>query len=152
MYAIRSYYVIRVACIGNSITAGARLDKISPEERYPTILQNLLGSDYTVQNLGVGGATLLKGSSNPYWNLPAYSTALAFKPDIIVVKLGTNDSNPSNWTLKANFVTAQDLGPAQGNFVGFVAPQGVHACLLAGLVLVVQSLARERSCTGASFV
>lgn len=97
--------LIRVACIGNSITAGARLDKISPEERYPAILQNLLGSDYTVQNLGVGGATLLKGSSNPYWNLPAYSTALAFKPDIIVVKLGTNDSNPSNWTLKANFVT-----------------------------------------------
>ena len=97
--------LIRVACIGNSITAGARLDKISPEERYPAILQNLLGSDYIVQNLGVGGATLLKGSSNPYWNLPAYSTALAFKPDIIVVKLGTNDSNPSNWTLKANFIT-----------------------------------------------
>lgn len=97
--------LIKVACIGNSITANARLDKVAPEERYPSILQRLLGEEYIVENFGVGGATLLKGSSLPYWNQTAYTNALHFIPDVIVVKLGTNDSNPSNWTKKDNFVS-----------------------------------------------
>lgn len=92
----------KVACIGNSITANAKLNY---EDRYPSILQDLLGEEYTVENFGVGGATLLKGSSYPYWDRSAYTSALAFVPDVIVVKLGTNDSNPDNWKKKANFVT-----------------------------------------------
>lgn len=100
--------ITKVACIGNSITANARLNY---DDRYPTILQKLLGETYSVENFGVGGATLLKGSSYPYWDQSAYTKALAFVPDIIVIKLGTNDSNPSNWMKKANFV---------GDYVDFI--------------------------------
>ncbi|MFV0468081.1 MAG: GDSL-type esterase/lipase family protein [Dysgonomonas sp.] len=103
--------VTKVACIGNSITANARVDKIDPSNRYPSILQRLLGDEYIVENYGVGGATMLKGSSYPYWDQPAYANALAFVPDIIVIKLGTNDSNPSNWVKKNNFI---------GDYVAFI--------------------------------
>ena len=33
----------------------------------------------------------------------AWRDALAFRPDIVVVKLGTNDSKPENWQYKAEF-------------------------------------------------
>jgi len=49
---------IRVASLGDSITAGARVD--APSESYPARLQKLLGDTYTVQNFGIGGATLIK--------------------------------------------------------------------------------------------
>lgn len=93
---------IRVACTGNSITANARLDV---DDRYASILQRYLGDTYSVENFGVGGATIIKGSSYPYWDREAYKTALAFKPDVLIAKFGTNDSNPSNWAKKDQFVS-----------------------------------------------
>lgn len=93
---------IRVACTGNSITANARLEVA---DRYVSKLQNYLGDEYAVENFGVGGATIIKGSSYPYWDREAYKTALAFKPDVLIAKFGTNDSNPSNWAKKDQFVS-----------------------------------------------
>ena len=92
----------RVACIGNSITANALLKN---EDKYPSILGSRLGDEYTVRNFGDGGSSILKKSSRPYWEQDAYKKALAFAPDIIVVKFGTNDSNPSNWKNKENFIS-----------------------------------------------
>ena len=78
---------IKIACVGNSITAG----------EYPAMLQTLLGSGYLVQNDGKPGAALLKTSNDPYWNVPQFKDVFTFKPAIITIKLGTNDSKPGNW-------------------------------------------------------
>jgi len=86
---------IKVACIGNSITAGAGI--VHPElNSYPAQLQALLGDKYQVTNYGVSGATLLKKGNRPYWLTDKYKQALASNPDIVFIKLGTNDSKAIN--------------------------------------------------------
>jgi alpha-L-fucosidase 2 len=87
---------IKVACIGNSITEGTGLSNPSTLA-YPGRLQALLGSNYQVQNDGVSGTTLLKKGDNPYWTNGKLSNALAFKPNIVTIKLGTNDTKQQNW-------------------------------------------------------
>ena len=82
---------IKVACIGNSITAG------SSGPSYVPTLQTRLGSGYTVQNDGVGGTTLLKNGDKPYWTQGLLSQTMAFLPNIVTIKLGTNDTKPQNW-------------------------------------------------------
>ena len=47
---------VKVACVGDSITAGKGLGAMS----YSSRLGSLLGSDYTVRNYGAGGYCLLK--------------------------------------------------------------------------------------------
>jgi acyl-CoA thioesterase-1 len=73
---------IRVACVGDSITA---------ESGYPTDLQSLLGSNYTVGNFGCSGSTVSLESWKPYMNQSEFQSALAFQPDIVIIILGTND-------------------------------------------------------------
>ena len=93
---------IKVACVGDSITAGSGVK--DPQKRYPTQLGGLLGDKYEVKNFGVGGATMIDDGNKPYKQQKAYQDALAFVPDIVVIKLGTNDSKAMNWdTKKANF-------------------------------------------------
>ncbi len=84
---------IKVACIGNSITSGYQSTGVS----YVPKLQALLGSGYILQNDGVSGTTLLKKGDNSYWNNGLLSQALAFKANIITIKLGTNDTKLYNW-------------------------------------------------------
>jgi lysophospholipase L1-like esterase len=93
----------KVACVGNSITYGfgiAKRDTLS----YPSQLGQLLGSAWEVRNFGVNGATLLKHGDNPYWNQKVFEEAKAFNPDVIVIKLGTNDTKPQNWKYKDEFI------------------------------------------------
>jgi acetyl esterase/lipase len=97
---------IRVACIGNSITDGHGID-MATAYGYPAELQKLLGQDYWVKNFGVSGRTLLNNGDLPYTNEVAWADAQAFRPDIVIIKLGTNDSKPQNWQHKAEF--RQDL-------------------------------------------
>ena len=93
---------IRVACIGNSITDGHGID-MATQHGYPAQLQRLLGNDYWVKNFGVSARTMLNKGDFPYMNERAWQDALAFKPDIVVIKLGTNDSKPQNWQYAAEF-------------------------------------------------
>lgn len=86
----------RVACIGNSITDGYGLD-MADVNAYPAQLQNLLGRDYCVRNFGVSARTLLNNGNLPYTKEQAWADAKTFCPDIVVIKLGTNDSKPQNW-------------------------------------------------------
>ena len=97
---------IRVACIGNSITDGHGID-MATAYGYPALLQKKLGSGYWVKNFGVSGRTLLNKGDYPYMKEVAWKDALAFKPDIVVIKLGTNDSKPQNWQYGKEF--KQDL-------------------------------------------
>ncbi len=87
---------VRVACIGNSITDGLGID-MSDTYGYPAVLQRLLGSAYHVKNFGVSARTLLNEGDHPYMREQAWRDALAFNPDIVVVKLGTNDAKDYNW-------------------------------------------------------
>jgi len=92
---------IKVACVGNSITFGYGL---KAGEAYPTILQQLLGDKYEVSNYGISARTLLRKGDKPYWNEAKYQEVLALNPDIVIIKLGTNDTKPQNWAHKEDFV------------------------------------------------
>ena len=92
----------RVACIGNSITDGFGID-MAGAYGYPAQLQTLLGNGYWVRNFGVSSRTMLNKGDWPYMNERAWKDALAFKPDIVIIKLGTNDSKPENWQYGKDF-------------------------------------------------
>lgn len=85
----------RVACIGDSVTKGLGLKDST--NSYPYQLQQLLGDGFVVGNFGHSGATLLANGHNPYNKTQAYADALAFVPDVIVIALGLNDTDPRNW-------------------------------------------------------
>ena len=87
---------IKVACIGNSVTYGYG-HKEPSNTSYPSQLQQMLGDKYEVRNFGHSGATLLSKGHRPYINLPEYKAALEFAPDIAVIHLGLNDTDPRNW-------------------------------------------------------
>jgi len=91
--------LLRVACVGNSITAGYGLANPATEG-YPAQLQTMLGTGrWKVENYGVSARTMLKTGDLPYWNEPQYQMALAFEPNIVVMKLGTNDSKRWIWNV-----------------------------------------------------
>ncbi|MGL4956842.1 MAG: GDSL-type esterase/lipase family protein [Bacteroidales bacterium] len=95
---------IRVACIGNSITFGYKLDNPNTES-YPAQLQQMLGDGYKIGNFGKSGATLLYNGHRPYVAQTEFQSALAFSPEIAVIHLGINDTDPRNWpNYKENFV------------------------------------------------
>lgn len=91
---------LRLACVGDSITQGAGAGQ---GMAYPTQLKSLLGEGWEVGNFGVSGRTLLRKGDHPYWNEDAYKKALDFKPDAVIIMLGTNDTKPQNWKHKEEF-------------------------------------------------
>jgi len=97
---------VKVACIGNSITDGHGID-MATAYGYPAELQKILGENYWVKNFGVSGRTLLKKGDQPYMEEQAWKDARAFNPDIVIIKLGTNDTKPQNWQYSSEF--KQDL-------------------------------------------
>jgi lysophospholipase L1-like esterase len=84
---------VRIACIGNSITFGARVQ--NPQlESYPAVLSAMLiGGGYTgyeVKNFGIGGATVLRfGTPNIWKTLDSLKLS---PPDVVVIEVGTNET------------------------------------------------------------
>ncbi|MFA5057503.1 MAG: GDSL-type esterase/lipase family protein [Opitutaceae bacterium] len=101
--------------MGDSITAGAFLPDPAVAA-YPARLGRLLGPDWDVRNFGVSATTLLQHGDHPYEAQPALPEALGFRPDVVVIALGTNDSKhpgdgsldsadaPDNWAHRGEFV------------------------------------------------
>jgi acyl-CoA thioesterase-1 len=87
---------IKVACVGNSITAGANLSNAG-SQAYPSRLGALLGSGYTVKGEGVSGTYMQKAGRSPYWSTSQFKDVFNFKPSIITICLGTNDSRATQW-------------------------------------------------------
>jgi lysophospholipase L1-like esterase len=89
---------IKVACVGDSITAGYGVD---PAWSWDGQLARLLGDKWELHNFGVSGATMLQKSDRPYMPLKPYADALALQPDVVIIELGTNDTKPQNWNQDA---------------------------------------------------
>ncbi len=87
---------IKVACIGNSVTYGFGHDNPAVTS-YPSQLAKMLGDDYEVGNFGKSGATLLRKGHRPYNEQEEFKKALEFAPDIAIIHLGLNDTDPRNW-------------------------------------------------------
>jgi lysophospholipase L1-like esterase len=90
-----------VHCVGDSITKGSGASNVN-RTAYPAQLQRLLGKKrFVVRNFGVGGSTVLKKSTLPYWDTFAYAESLAPPhPDVVVCMWGTNDAKRVNWDEK----------------------------------------------------
>jgi lysophospholipase L1-like esterase len=83
----------RIACIGNSITVGARV--LNPElHSYPAVLSEMLYekgyANYGVKNFGIGGATMIRFGTPNLWRL--LDSLQVFSPDVVIIKVGTNET------------------------------------------------------------
>jgi len=90
--------MIRVACIGDSITWGFTIIRRG-RNTYPAQLKKLLGKEWRVRNYGMNNACASFRSDLPYGLLPQYRQARRFKPDVVLMMLGTNDTKNFNWNL-----------------------------------------------------
>jgi lysophospholipase L1-like esterase len=116
---------IKVACIGDSITAGAGIDQ--PEKNsYPARLSDYLGSSYDVKNFGRSGATLQKSGDLSYWTTSEFAAADAFQPDVVILMLGTNDTKPQNWKDSARF--AKDFNDLLEHYRALKSRPKVRVC------------------------
>lgn len=81
---------VRIACIGDSITQGARVSDPSVDS-YPAELQKSFhGELVDVKNFGVGGATMLKFGTPNVWQV--LDEVKSYRPDIVIIIVGTNDT------------------------------------------------------------
>lgn len=93
---------IKVACVGDSITYGCFV-KNRNKNNYPTVLNNLLGNNYCVNNFGYTNRTVITDADYPYVTKKTYKQSLNFNPDIVIILLGSNDSKKVNWN-KEKFI------------------------------------------------
>jgi acyl-CoA thioesterase-1 len=151
---------VRVACVGDSITFGSGV-KDREVNNYPAQLGRMLGDKWEVRNFGVSGATMLKKGDKPYDKEKAYTQALEWKPDVVVIKLGTNDSKPQNWKHKHDFaadaramaLAFREVDPAARVFLCLPVPAypgnfGIRDEVIRGeAVPVLREVARETNAT-----
>ena len=80
-----------------------------------TVSQNLLftqnelrrllnGPQYVIGNFGACGTTVSLDSELPYIRTSAFQDALEFKPNIVIIMLGTNDSQSNLELYNSSFV------------------------------------------------
>jgi len=117
---------VRVACVGDSITAGDGTPNRAFDS-YPAQLQRMLGrKHWEVMNFGVGGATLLNAGDRPYQKQKAFQKALESGPDVVVIMLGTNDTKPQNWKSRDQFVA--DYHELIGKFKALASQPRIFIC------------------------
>lgn len=135
---------IRIACVGDSITFGQGVQN-RETRAYPAELGRLLGSNYEVVNFGVSGATLMRNGDYPYWDLPEFKAVGEFRPNIIILMLGTNDTKLNNWLRRAQF--GPDLKNMLDHFSKLPGLPHIYACYpppLMGLLRKTQDSAIEK--------
>jgi lysophospholipase L1-like esterase len=84
---------VKLACVGDSITQGVG----AQGKPYPKQLTELLGDKWEVRNFGVSAKTMIRQPGSGWTTTPQYTQALEFKPDVVTIKLGTNDSKVPQW-------------------------------------------------------
>ncbi|MCF0178803.1 MAG: hypothetical protein HUJ97_00970 [Bacteroidales bacterium] len=123
--------VIKVACVGDSITEGFGLEHPG-SDAYPAVLQSLLGEKYDVKNFGMSAHTMMNKGNLPYMHLnmerARFQDALEFCPDIVTIMLGTNDSKEYNWeTNKEDF--APSMNAMIDSFLCLPSHPEIYICL-----------------------
>lgn len=116
----------RVACLGDSITFGQGIADRETQS-YPVQLGKLLGPQFAVSNYGVPGASLLRHSQRPYMGQDALKQAEQSQPQIVVLMLGSNDSNAANWRDRTEF--AHDFADLVQELRAVASHPGVWVCL-----------------------
>lgn len=132
---------VRVACLGDSITAGARVD--AETESYPVRLQELLGNAYEIRNFGLGGATLIKTGRPNIWQQLA--EVRRFQPHVAVIALGTNDTvggRRRNWEQIGRF--EDDYTALIDALAKLPTQPRILLCTPTAMVLKTQGLSAER--------
>jgi alpha-L-fucosidase 2 len=69
---------------------------------------------------------MLRQSNLPYWNMKEIHNLFIFQPDIITIKLGTNDTKPFNWNA-ARF--EQDYRAMIDTLLSLPGPPEIFCCL-----------------------
>ena len=134
--------LIRVACIGDSITAGARVN--AKTESYPARLQGLLGKTFDVRSFGVGGATLIKTGRPNIWS--QLESIKQFSPHVAVISLGTNDTvggQRKNWGRIDRF--EKDYAELITSLSELPTKPRVIVCTPTAMVLETRGLSADRS-------
>ena len=88
--AAQSQTPLRVACVGDSITYGDKIDDRETRS-YPAALARLAQGRLEVGNFGVNGATAVSTFFRTWTDTLACRRALESAPDAVVVMLGIND-------------------------------------------------------------
>ena len=130
----------RILCFGDSNTHGTNPvgPRYGEDERWPMLLQAMLGEDYRVLEEGFGGRTI--AFDDPVEG--GYKSAMDYLPpclmshdplDLVIVMLGTNDTK-QRFAMSAPAI-AQALGMAQGSYRGDqTATRGELASMLCRLL------------------
>ena len=127
LFSVNSFSdTIRIACVGDSITYGAGI-KDRKNMNYPVQLGKLLGPKYEVKNFGNSGSTMLKKGDKPFWKQREYKASLDFNPNIVVIKLGTNDTKPQNWKHGAEY--SDDYKSMISAFAELSSKPKIYICL-----------------------
>lgn len=132
---------IRVVCLGDSITAGARVD--AKTESYPAQLQRLLGDTFEVRNFGIGGATLIKSGRPNIWS--QLEAVKEFEPQVVVISLGTNDTvggRRQNWEQIERF--DDDYAELINSLRSLPTQPRIVVCTPTAMVLETPGLSAER--------
>lgn len=88
---------IKIACIGDSLTFGMNIENRA-SSNYPAHLSRLAGSGFEVEGFAVSGMMALKNvPGRSFWDLPEFTNALAWNPEIVVICFGANDCWPDIW-------------------------------------------------------
>jgi len=122
---ISSSQEIKIACVGDSITEGYGLVRQS-KTAYPVLLNKILGSGYSVLNSGRSATALQKKGDFPYWTCKEFTNVFVFKPNIIIIALGTNDTKGQNWKI-GNF--AKDYQALIDTFKTIPGKPKIFVCL-----------------------
>lgn len=153
--------ITRVACVGDSITRGGGTE-FPAIDAYPAQLERMLGGEaYVVGRFGSSGSTLMNSGDMPYQKTQAFDQALKFKPDVVVIQLGTNDTKLANWEHRAAFAT--DYSELVKRFLALTPrPRiylslppvitgdknfaGMHEGAILEQIPVIEAVARETGC------
>eukprot|EP00667_Euglena_gracilis_P012147 EG_transcript_12459 len=86
---------LRIACVGDSLTAYHHQGQAYPwhlEQYLRPVLPNV-----TVGNFGLPSSTAMLNTDRPYVQSKDWTRMLAFKPQLVVLLFGLNDSKRRNW-------------------------------------------------------
>jgi acyl-CoA thioesterase I len=125
-----------IACVGDSITAGAGAS--STAKNYVSLLQGLEGNAVQVKNFGRSGATMLSEGFGdlPYEKQTEYADATTFVANApagavvsVIIVLGANDSKSFNWEpngMKRNEQFLKDYRAMVEHFAGLPSKPVVY--------------------------